>query len=82
MPAVCRKPFRTNDATVLIDLVTSFLVVMDKPEVPTTTVRVHLCEPCAHPIILHKQKAVEDFCSALAEMLAKQVLEEVKTERA
>lgn len=75
---LCRKPFSADDPTVLVDLVTQLSVTDRKTERPTTSVRVHLCEPCARPIVEHKRKAVDDFISTVADILAKSVIKEME----
>ena len=75
---LCRRQFSVDAPTVLVDLVTQFSVDDHKTERPITSVRVHLCEPCAQPIVAHKQKAVDGFISAVAEMLASSVIKEME----
>lgn len=61
-----KRRFKKDDPTVLIDLVTRIPLVPEKNK-PARTVRVHICEPCAQPVIEQRQKAMDGLIALLAE---------------
>lgn len=73
---VCKKRFKKNDLTVLVDLITCIRLPTGKNKQhgnePEHTVRIHLCEPCAQPVIQERKKAMDGFIKFLAELTVEQ----------
>lgn len=70
---LCRKRFKKDDPTVLVDLVTRIRLTPEK-NVPEQTVRIQICEPCAQPVIQRQNKAMDDLINLFAEMLVDDLL--------
>lgn len=71
---LCKKRFKKDDPTVLIDLVKSFRITPEKNNEPERTVRIQICEPCAQPVIQQRQKVMDELIALLAELLVKDML--------
>lgn len=72
---LCKKRFKKNDPTVLVDLVTRIRLTPEK-NVPEQTVRIQICEPCAQPVIQRQNKAMDDLVKLLARLAVEDVLKE------
>lgn len=71
---LCKKRFKKDDPTVLVDLVRSFRITSEKSKEPEHTVRIQICEPCAQPVIQQRQKVMDDLVELLAELLVDGIL--------
>lgn len=78
---LCKTRFKKDDPTVLIDLVKSFRITPVKNNEPERTVRIQICEPCAQPVIMQRQKVMDDLISLLAELAVEDVLKEAETKQ-
>jgi hypothetical protein len=74
---VCRTRFRRDDATVLVDLVKRIGLVEKRDDQHEVSVRIHLCQQCAQPIIQQKKEAMDQVIDLLAELMANDVLKEL-----
>lgn len=75
---LCKTRFKKDDPTVLIDLVKRIPLTSDRNNAPERTIRIKICERCAQPVILQKQKAMHDLISLLAEWAVEDVLKETE----
>ena len=75
---LCKTRFKRDDPTVLIDLVKRIRLTPEKNNESEITVRTQICEPCAQPVILQKQKAMDDLVSLLAKWTLEDVLKEAE----
>ena len=75
---LCKTRFKKDDPTVLIDLVKRIRLTPEKNNESEITVRTQICELCAQPVILQKQKAMHDLVSLLAKWAFEDVLKEAE----
>ena len=78
---LCKKRFKKNDPTVLVDLVRSFRITSEKSKEPEHTVRIQICEPCAQPVIEHKQKVMDHLIKLLAKRAIDDYVRKIRKER-
>lgn len=78
---LCKKRFKKDDPTVLVDLVTRIRLTPEKNREPEITVRIQICEPCAQPVIEHKQKVMDDLIKLLAKRAVDDYVEKIRKER-
>ena len=71
---LCKKRFKKDDPTVLVDLVTCIRLTPEKNKEPERTVRIQICEPCAQPVIQQRQKVMDDLIRLLAELAVADML--------
>jgi hypothetical protein len=72
---LCRRRFKKNDPTVLIDLVKSIPLTPETNKLERS-VRIQICEPCAQPVFDHRHKVMDDLIKLLAELVVEDMLEE------
>lgn len=78
---LCKKRFKKDDSTVLVDLVKRIPLTPEKNKEPETTVRIQICEPCAQPVIQQRHKVMDDLIKLLAELAVKDVLKKADKKR-
>ncbi len=78
---LCKTRFKKDDLTVLVDLVTRIRLTPEKNEEPEITVRIQICEPCAQPVIEHKQKVMDDLIKLLAKLAVEDALKKAEKQR-
>jgi hypothetical protein len=78
---LCKTRFKKDDLTVLVDLVTRIPLTPEKNRQPERTVRIQICEPCAQPVILQKQKVMDDLIKLLAKLAVEDALKKVEKQR-
>jgi hypothetical protein len=72
---LCKKRFKKDDPTVLIDLVTRIPLTPEKNK-PERTIRIQICELCAQPVIQQRQKVMDDLAKLLARLAVEDMLKE------
>ena len=55
-------------------------ILIDAIGGPERTVRIQVCERCAQPIIMQKQKAMDELVALLAELVVKKYVEKPRQE--
>jgi len=71
---ICHRPYKQDEPTVLVELVKRIPLPDRDPPPPETSVRVHVCESCAAPIMRKQHEAIDGLISMLAKMAADHVL--------
>ncbi|MHB8742183.1 MAG: hypothetical protein ACYC9L_03580 [Sulfuricaulis sp.] len=79
---LCKKRFKKDDPTVLVDLVTRIRLTPEKNKEPEITVRIQICEPCAQPVIQQKQKVMDDLIKLLAKLAVDDMLKKAEEREA
>jgi hypothetical protein len=79
---LCKKRFKKDDPTVLVDLVKQIRLTPEKNKEPEITVRIQICEPCAQPVIQQKQKVMDDLIRLLAELAVDNMLKKAEKREA
>jgi hypothetical protein len=74
---LCKRRFKKDDPTVLIDLVKRIRLTPEKNNERETTVRIQICEPCAQPVIQQRHKVMDDLIKLLAELAVKRYVERI-----
>lgn len=78
---LCKTRFKKDDPTVLLDVVKRFAVIPKDDGDLEVALRVHVCKRCAEPIILQKQKAMDEVLNLFAELLAEDLLKELRQQK-
>jgi len=79
---LCKTRFKKDDPTVLVDLVKQIRLTPEKNKEPEITVRIQICEPCAQPVIEHKQKVMDDLIKLLAKRAVDDMLKKAEKREA
>ena len=80
---MCKTRFKKDDPTVLIDLVKRIRLTPEKNNEPERTVRIQICERCAQPVIMQRQKVMDGLIALLAKLAVADMLKkaDMKQER-
>lgn len=72
---VCKKRFKRDDTTVVVDLIKR-IPLTEKDKEPKITIRIQICEPCAQPVIQDRNKAMDRLIKYLAELAVERYRDE------
>ncbi len=75
---LCKRRFKKDDPTVLVDLVKQIRLTPEKNKEPEITVRIQICEPCAQPVIQQRQKVMDDLIALLAKLAVEDMLKKAE----
>lgn len=74
---LCKTRFKRNAPTVLVDAVKRIRLTGKENDDPEFTIRIHLCEPCAAPLIKQKEEAFRNLVTFLARLAVDKVMRDV-----